>query len=58
MRTAAAKWMILIFCETEASTLFTRKNEVCRPLVGEWHVFYFLRHRCKLLKKVVQSQGK
>ena len=48
MRTAAAKCLILIFWETEASTVSTRKNEACRYFVFEQHVFELEHHICKL----------
>ena len=44
MRTAAAKWLILIFWETEASTVSARKNEACRSLMFEQHVFELEHH--------------
>ena len=44
MRTSAAKWLILIFLETEASTLFTNKNEACRYEVFEQHVCELEHH--------------
>ena len=48
MRTAAAKWLILIFWETAAPTVFTRKIEASRSLVCEQHVFKWEHHICKL----------
>ena len=48
MRTAAAKRMILIFWETEASTVSTRNNETCGYFVFEQHVFELEHHISKL----------